>query len=120
MLQALLSLTVLLSTILTIVLLNLPSQYSGDRKSQVPVSTGSASSSPEAHSSNRDGDDGDDGGDDDDDLVSVQILVLGDIGRSPRMQYHAGSIAKHGGQVQLIGYLGTFRRSIDIIFQSRI
>ncbi|KAI1431856.1 glycosyltransferase family 33 protein [Xylaria sp. CBS 124048] len=36
--------------------------------------------------------------------VSVQILVLGDIGRSPRMQYHALSIAKHGGNVHLIGY----------------
>ncbi|KAI0198906.1 glycosyltransferase family 33 protein [Astrocystis sublimbata] len=36
--------------------------------------------------------------------VSVQILVLGDIGRSPRMQYHALSIAKHGGTVHLIGY----------------
>lgn len=36
--------------------------------------------------------------------VSAQVLVLGDIGRSPRMQYHALSIAKHGGDVQLIGY----------------
>ncbi|KAI0799082.1 family 33 glycosyltransferase [Xylaria sp. FL0064] len=36
--------------------------------------------------------------------VSVQILVLGDIGRSPRMQYHASSIARHGGTVHLIGY----------------
>ena len=34
----------------------------------------------------------------------VQILVLGDIGRSPRMQYHALSIAKHGAHVDLIGY----------------
>ena len=37
----------------------------------------------------------------------VHILVLGDIGRSPRMQYHALSIAKHGGQVDLIGYKGS-------------
>ncbi|TPX15937.1 uncharacterized protein E0L32_000271 [Thyridium curvatum] len=36
--------------------------------------------------------------------VSAQVLVLGDIGRSPRMQYHALSIAKHGGSVELIGY----------------
>ncbi|KAI0907287.1 family 33 glycosyltransferase [Ustulina deusta] len=36
--------------------------------------------------------------------VSVQILVLGDIGRSPRMQYHALSIARHGGTVHLVGY----------------
>lgn len=38
--------------------------------------------------------------------VSAQVLVLGDIGRSPRMQYHALSIAKHGGTVDLIGYHG--------------
>ena len=38
--------------------------------------------------------------------TSVQILVLGDIGRSPRMQYHAMSIAKHKGSVQIIGYCG--------------
>lgn len=38
--------------------------------------------------------------------VRVQVLVLGDIGRSPRMQYHALSIAKHGGKVDLIGYNG--------------
>ncbi|KAG0649184.1 Chitobiosyldiphosphodolichol beta-mannosyltransferase [Hyphodiscus hymeniophilus] len=36
--------------------------------------------------------------------ISVQVLVLGDIGRSPRMQYHAMSIAKHGGRVDFIGY----------------
>ncbi|KAF2007793.1 glycosyltransferase family 33 protein [Amniculicola lignicola CBS 123094] len=35
---------------------------------------------------------------------TVQIVVLGDIGRSPRMQYHASSIAKHGARVYLIGY----------------
>lgn len=35
----------------------------------------------------------------------VQIVVLGDIGRSPRMQYHALSIAKRGYHVDLIGYL---------------
>lgn len=38
----------------------------------------------------------------------IQILVLGDIGRSPRMQYHAISIAKHGRNVDLVGYKGTF------------
>ncbi|KAK4442971.1 glycosyl transferases group 1-domain-containing protein [Podospora aff. communis PSN243] len=40
-------------------------------------------------------------------LVSAHVLVLGDIGRSPRMTYHALSIAKHGGKVNLIGYLET-------------
>lgn len=37
---------------------------------------------------------------------SVQIVVLGDIGRSPRMQYHALSIIQHGGRVDFVGYLG--------------
>src|ERR1700761_6964639 len=36
---------------------------------------------------------------------SVQVVVLGDIGRSPRMQYHALSIASHGGKVNLVGYV---------------
>lgn len=43
--------------------------------------------------------------------VSVQILVLGDIGRSPRMQYHALSVARHGGSVELIGYHGRHTHS---------
>ncbi|CAD0107988.1 unnamed protein product [Aureobasidium uvarum] len=37
--------------------------------------------------------------------ASVTVLVLGDIGRSPRMQYHVASIAAHRGRVSLIGYL---------------
>lgn len=40
--------------------------------------------------------------------VRVQVLVLGDIGRSPRMQYHALSIARHGGKVDLVGYNGAW------------
>lgn len=39
----------------------------------------------------------------------TQILVLGDIGRSPRMQYHALSLAKLGVAVDLIGYVGKSR-----------
>ncbi|KAL6898276.1 glycosyltransferase family 33 protein [Trichoderma evansii] len=39
----------------------------------------------------------------------VQILVVGDIGRSPRMQYHALSVAKHGKQVDIVGYKETAR-----------
>ncbi|KAL1627275.1 mannosyltransferase [Neofusicoccum ribis] len=35
---------------------------------------------------------------------TVQVVVLGDIGRSPRMQYHAISLAKHGHHVDIIGY----------------
>ncbi|KAL2121021.1 hypothetical protein VTJ04DRAFT_5048 [Mycothermus thermophilus] len=39
--------------------------------------------------------------------VSAHIVVLGDIGRSPRMTYHALSFAKHGVKVNLIGYAET-------------
>ncbi|KAL4659040.1 chitobiosyldiphosphodolichol beta-mannosyltransferase [Arapaima gigas] len=35
------------------------------------------------------------------------VLVLGDIGRSPRMQYHAASLARHGYSVSFVGHLGT-------------
>ena len=37
--------------------------------------------------------------------ATVQVVVLGDIGRSPRMQNHALSVATHGGVVQLVGYV---------------
>lgn len=37
----------------------------------------------------------------------IQILVLGDIGRSPRMQYHGISVMKHGRKVDLVGYKGS-------------
>ncbi|KAH7328065.1 glycosyl transferases group 1-domain-containing protein [Stachybotrys elegans] len=39
----------------------------------------------------------------------IQILVLGDIGRSPRMQYHAISAAKHGRKVDIVAYKETAR-----------
>ncbi|KAK3294527.1 glycosyl transferases group 1-domain-containing protein [Chaetomium fimeti] len=51
--------------------------------------------------------------------VSVHVLVLGDIGRSPRMTYHALSIAKHGGKVNLIGYLETSPHP-DVVNNSNI
>ena len=35
----------------------------------------------------------------------VKVVVLGDIGRSPRMQYHALSLANNGLEVNIIGYL---------------
>ncbi|XP_076998001.1 chitobiosyldiphosphodolichol beta-mannosyltransferase [Tamandua tetradactyla] len=34
----------------------------------------------------------------------VAVVVLGDVGRSPRMQYHALSLAKHGFFVTLLGF----------------
>uniref|UniRef100_A0A4W5KA89 Uncharacterized protein n=1 Tax=Hucho hucho TaxID=62062 RepID=A0A4W5KA89_9TELE len=36
----------------------------------------------------------------------VCVLVLGDIGRSPRMQYHALSLSKHGYSVTFVGFPG--------------
>ncbi|CAK7264679.1 mannosyltransferase [Sporothrix epigloea] len=42
--------------------------------------------------------------------TQVQVLVLGDVGRSPRMQYHALSLARYG-RVQLIGYYGKLLQS---------
>ncbi len=36
----------------------------------------------------------------------VVVMVLGDIGRSPRMQYHALSLLESGHDVSLIGYAG--------------
>ncbi|KAK6333769.1 mannosyltransferase [Orbilia blumenaviensis] len=41
----------------------------------------------------------------------VAVLVLGDIGRSPRMQYHALSLASNGWGVDLIGYDESIPRS---------
>jgi beta-1,4-mannosyltransferase len=39
-------------------------------------------------------------------LRSVAILVLGDVGRSPRMMYHAECFAENGFVTHLIGYKG--------------
>ncbi|KAL8174833.1 UNVERIFIED_CONTAM: mannosyltransferase [Gekko kuhli] len=35
------------------------------------------------------------------------VVVLGDLGRSPRMQYHALSLARRGFHVAFVGYAGT-------------
>lgn len=39
---------------------------------------------------------------------SVCIVVLGDIGRSPRMQYHALSFVESGYDVDIVGYSGEY------------
>lgn len=36
----------------------------------------------------------------------ICVLVLGDIGRSPRMQYHALSCTKAGFRVDMVGFGG--------------
>ncbi|KAL1511477.1 hypothetical protein AB1Y20_006275 [Prymnesium parvum] len=38
--------------------------------------------------------------------MRAAVLVLGDVGRSPRMQYHALSLAQHCSKVYLIGHVG--------------
>jgi hypothetical protein len=91
MLDTLLTLTLLASTIFTVLLLCTPSRYI---RHSPPRSVG-ASEDASKHEPK----------------VSVQVLVLGDIGRSPRMQYHAMSIAKHGGRVDVLGYAGNVRFS---------
>lgn len=37
----------------------------------------------------------------------VQVVVLGDAGRSPRMQYHCLSLVQLDYTVELVGYGGT-------------
>ena len=43
---------------------------------------------------------------------SAAILVLGDIGRSPRIMYHAQSLAENDFETHLIGYGGTKPTSV--------
>uniref|UniRef100_A0A7S4A9X8 Glycosyltransferase subfamily 4-like N-terminal domain-containing protein n=1 Tax=Pseudo-nitzschia australis TaxID=44445 RepID=A0A7S4A9X8_9STRA len=38
--------------------------------------------------------------------LHIIVIVLGDLGRSPRMQYHANSLLKEGHSVSLVGYDG--------------
>lgn len=70
---------ILIFTAVSIILISLPSSFGAEHRF---VKTGNQSE------------------------VRVQVVVLGDIGRSPRIQYHALSIAKHKGFVDLIGYKG--------------
>ncbi len=38
--------------------------------------------------------------------MRAAVVVVGDLGRSPRMQYHAQALASHDAEVDLIGYEG--------------
>lgn len=38
---------------------------------------------------------------------NATLVVLGDIGRSPRMCYHAKSLADKNYRVQIVGYFDT-------------
>src|SRR5262245_60694474 len=39
--------------------------------------------------------------------IQVSIVVVGDVGRSPRMQYHALALAAGLAEVDVIGYAGS-------------
>ncbi|KAJ4411759.1 mannosyltransferase [Didymella pomorum] len=95
--DVLLGVALLSSTIFTIILLTLPSQY--DPYLDKPIKVVDLDEEGNQVEVKRE-----DGSDQFKQARTVQIVVLGDIGRSPRMQYHALSIAKHGGRVFLIGY----------------
>ena len=97
--DVLLGVALLSSTIFTIILLTLPSQY--DPYLDKPITLVDLDEDGNQIDVKRE-----DGSDQFKQARTVQIVVLGDIGRSPRMQYHALSIAKHGGRVFLIGYQG--------------
>ena len=43
------------------------------------------------------------------------LLVLGDIGRSPRMQYHALSLATEGFDVEIVGYGGRNAGQVEVL-----
>ncbi|KAL4982320.1 glycosyl transferases group 1-domain-containing protein [Aspergillus falconensis] len=80
MIESVIEVAFFASTIVTLFILMLPSQYEPNRRGD---RSSDDSSEPK---------------------TTAQVLVLGDIGRSPRMQYHALSIARGGGQVDIIGY----------------
>ncbi|KAH2895018.1 hypothetical protein KXW52_009039 [Aspergillus fumigatus] len=80
MIESLISVAFYISTAVTLFLFLLPSRYDPRRFDREQKD---ASDAPK---------------------TTTQILVLGDIGRSPRMQYHAISIARGGSQVDIIGY----------------
>ena len=44
--------------------------------------------------------------------LHIIVIVLGDLGRSPRMQYHANSLLKQGHSVSLVGYNGEVRKTV--------
>ncbi|KAI3360063.1 hypothetical protein L3Q82_013858 [Scortum barcoo] len=49
----------------------------------------------------------------------VCVLVLGDVGRSPRMQYHSRSLSRNGYDVTLLGFLDT-KPHQDVLQEERI
>ena len=109
--MAILGVLVILSSLFTVALLLLPSRY--DAKEKVsPFLTNGKDEKDNAQTEYIEK-----SVDESKQRTTVQVVVLGDIGRSPRMQYHAISIAKHGGYVDLVGYRGLGQEYIDTLFK---
>ena len=51
--------------------------------------------------------------------LHIIVVVLGDLGRSPRMQYHANSLLKQGHYVSFVGYKGEVRILCSDLFSNR-
>ena len=106
LLETSLTVAVIISTIITIFILTLPSSYSHFEPGEITEKSFSDEDKKNSelsgydHFLNHRDADGNLRTD-----ATVQVVVLGDIGRSPRMQYHALSIASHGGRVKFIGYV---------------
>lgn len=47
----------------------------------------------------------------------VWVVVLGDIGRSPRMQNHVKSFAENGYLVEVVGYLESRVNQVNLFTQ---
>lgn len=105
-LDILLTLAVILSTAFTILILTLPSRYSNFQADEL---TQDSFTDSDRKNADRSGYAFFNDHKDDDGRFkvksTVEVVVLGDIGRSPRMQYHALSVANNGGRVDLIGYI---------------
>ncbi|KAI9661268.1 MAG: mannosyltransferase [Bathelium mastoideum] len=93
------------STLFTIILITLPAQYKATSTRSAEKISADQAGAPHKSVAGGDGVEGDSNTTGElQSKTSVQVVVLGDIGRSPRMQYHALSIAKAGGHVNLVGY----------------
>ena len=104
--EFLLPYAVLLSTLATLFILTLPSQcshFNGDEVEEQSFSEADQKSNDQSGYKYFPRFKNDDGRIQP--KTTVQVVVLGDIGRSPRMQYHALSIASRGGRVDLVGYV---------------
>ena len=49
---------------------------------------------------------------------NICIVVLGDVGRSPRMQYHALSFVKTGFTVEVVGYGGNHIHFVKFLIEN--